>query len=132
MSKRSFWQLLTVVIITVFGTACSSSKQVALQASSEADGPDKVFVLLINSGSQNEGIYAISNEDQQQILMFESQQDAIRYNELLNQQDFDGLAVEEIEREVVDGFCEAQNYECILVTEGTQMIPPEENAETNF
>lgn len=113
-------------------TACYGVNQRALEETTEPPASREVFVLLVNPYSQNEGIYSISHDNKEQILMFESREDAIRYNELLAEQDFAGLAVEEITQWEVNEFCKAQRYECKLVTQGTRIIPPQENAETDF
>jgi len=48
----------------------------------------KVFVLLFNPGTENEGIHTLSMGDRHLVLMFEDEDDAIRYSLLLEAQDF--------------------------------------------
>ena len=64
--------------------------------------------------------------------MFESREDATRCNELLAKQDFAGLAVEKIAQWDVHTFCNLEGYECLLIPQGARIIPPSDNAETNF
>ena len=95
--------------------------------------PGQVFVLLMNSHSSNEGIYATLQADgQNTILMFENFDDANSYNDLLSQKDLKGLSVESINRWEVERFSKNQGYMTRLVKAGTRVEPPEENAETDF
>ena len=43
----------------------------------------KVFVLLFNPGTENEGIHTLSMGDRHLVLMFEDEDDATRYSLLL-------------------------------------------------
>ena len=87
----------------------------------------RVYVLLFNPGTENEGIHTLKlkDEDRNVVLMFESEEDATRYGLLLEAQDFLSPTVEEIESEEVEEFCEEANYDCVIVPEGTLAIPPE-------
>lgn len=91
----------------------------------------RVYVLLFNPGTDNEGIYTLKmqEEDRNVVLMFESEEDATRYGLLLEAQDFLSPAVEPIESEEVEEFCEEAEYECVLVPEGTLALPPETNLD---
>ena len=48
----------------------------------------KIFVLLYNSNSENEGIHSIEYKGKTIVLMFEDKDDAERYCGLLEAQDF--------------------------------------------
>ncbi|WP_297041304.1 DUF3110 domain-containing protein, partial [Thermosynechococcus sp. OHK43] len=48
----------------------------------------RVYVLLYNPGTENEGIHSLQLGDRNLILMFESEDDANRYAMLLEAQDF--------------------------------------------
>ena len=50
--------------------------------------PMHVFVLLFNAGTDNEGIHTIEIGDRNIVLMFEDEDDALRYAMLLEAQDF--------------------------------------------
>ena len=91
----------------------------------------RVYVLLFNPGTENEGIYTLKmrEDDRNVVLMFESEEDATRYGLLLEAQDFLSPSVEPIESEEVEEFCEEAEYECVLVPEGTLAIPPETNLD---
>ena len=57
----------------------------------------KIFVLLYNSNSENEGIHSIEYKGKTIVLMFEDKDDADRYCGLLEAQDFPVPSVEPIE-----------------------------------
>lgn len=87
----------------------------------------RTYVLLYNSGTANEGIHTIQIGDQDFVLIFESEDDAIRYALLLEAQDFPTPSVESIEKEEVEEFCLSAGYEWKLISEGMLEIPPENN-----
>jgi len=91
----------------------------------------RVYVLLFNPGTENEGIYTLKMQEDERnvVLMFESEEDATRYGLLLEAQDFLSPNVEAIDSEEVEEFCEEAQYECVLVPEGTLAIPPETNLD---
>lgn len=93
----------------------------------------RVFVLLFNARTENEGIHTIQMGDRNKVLMFESQEDAIRYGGFLEAQDFPFPSVEEFDQEEIVEFCKSANYEWQLVRSGELAIPPEYNVEdTNW
>lgn len=89
----------------------------------------RVFVLLYNSGTDNEGIHTLQIGDRDCVLMFESEDDATRYALLLEAQDFPTPSVEEIESEEVEEFCQSAGYQSKLITKGMLEVPPERNVE---
>lgn len=89
----------------------------------------RVFVLLYNSGTDNEGIHTLQIGNKDCVLMFESEDDAIRYALLLEAQDFPIPSVENIDKEEIEEFCQSAGYEAKLVTEGMLEVPPEKNVE---
>ncbi len=89
----------------------------------------RVFVLLYNAGTENEGIHTIQMGQINKVLMFESEDDAARYALLLEAQDFPVPSVERIDSEEVEEFCRSAGYETELVKEGMLAIPPESNVE---
>lgn len=89
----------------------------------------RVFVLLFNARSENEGIHTLKVGDRNVILMFESEDDATRYGLMLEAQDFSVPSVEEFESEEIEEFCQGSGYECKLVPDGALAVPPESNVE---
>ncbi|MDB9493492.1 DUF3110 domain-containing protein [Spirulina major CS-329] len=91
--------------------------------------PRRVFVLLINAGTENEGIHTIQMGGQNKILMFEDEEDAARYALLLEAQDFPTPSVEEFPAEEIEEFCQEAGYDFELVESGRLEIPPEANVD---
>jgi hypothetical protein len=89
----------------------------------------RVFVLLFNARTENEGIHTLKVDDRNVILMFESEDDATRYGLMLEAQDFVSPTVESFELEEIEEFCQGTGYECKLVPDGALAVPPESNVE---
>jgi Protein of unknown function (DUF3110) len=88
----------------------------------------RVFVLLFNAGTENEGIHTIRVGDRNKVLMFESEDDATRFAVMLEAQDFPIPTVEAIDAEEIQDFCASANYDWELVPEGGALVmPPEDN-----
>jgi hypothetical protein len=96
--------------------------------------PMRVFVLIFNARTENEGIHTIRVGDRNKILMFESEDDATRYALLLEAQDFASPTVEVVDAEEIKEFCESANYDWEIVPENGELaIPPEINVpETDW
>ncbi|MCC0177883.1 DUF3110 domain-containing protein [Waterburya agarophytonicola K14] len=88
-----------------------------------------VHILLFNAGTENEGIHTIQIGDRNTILMFQDEDDAIRYGGLLEAQDFPEAKVEAIDSEEVEQFCRQADYDWKMVEPGQLEIPPEKNVE---
>ncbi len=92
--------------------------------------PMRVFVLIFNANTENEGIHTIRVGDRNKILMFESEDDALRFALLLEAQDFPVPTVDALDAEEVKEFCESAGYEWEIVPENSDLIiPPEINLE---
>ncbi len=87
----------------------------------------RVYVLLFNARTENEGIHTIQMGDRNKILMFESEDDATRFALLLEAQDFPTATVEAMDSEEIEAFCEEADYDFEVVTDGMLAIPPEKN-----
>ena len=85
-----------------------------------------VFVLLYNSGSEQEGIHSIELNGRTIVLMFEEKDDAERYCGLLEAQDFPIPSVENINIEEIRSFCTKLDYECKLVEKNFVPKTPED------
>jgi hypothetical protein len=68
--------------------------------------PMRVFVLLFNARTENEGIHTVRVGDRNQVLMFESEDDASRFALMLEAQDFPPATVEPMDSEEIEEFCE--------------------------
>lgn len=89
----------------------------------------RVFVLLFNARTENEGIHTIRIGDRNKVLMFESEDDATRFSIMLEAQDFPAPTVEALEEDEVQEFCQQADLDWELVAEGMLALPPEANAE---
>ena len=99
----------------------------------------KIFVLLYNSNSENEGIHSIEYKGKTIVLMFEDKDDAERYCGLLEAQDFPIPSVEPIEINEIKEFCKQSGYEIRLVERNfipktaedrLLLTPPQKNIDT--
>ncbi|RAQ43863.1 DUF3110 domain-containing protein, partial [Arthrospira sp. O9.13F] len=87
----------------------------------------KVYVLLFNAGTDNEGIHTIQMGDRNKVLMFEEEDDAIRFGGLLEAQDFPSPCIEGIDDDEIKEFCRSVDYDWELIPSGALAIPPENN-----
>jgi Protein of unknown function (DUF3110) len=93
----------------------------------------RVYILLFNAGTDNEGIHSVQIGDRNKVLMFKNEDDATRYSLMLEAQDFLSPTVEAIDSEEIEEFCQSANYEWEIVEEGMLEIPPEQNVDqTNW
>tara|TARA_Y100000589_G_scaffold40000_1_gene33560 strand:- start:541 stop:915 length:375 start_codon:yes stop_codon:yes gene_type:complete len=76
----------------------------------------KIFVLLYNPNTDNEGIHSIELKGRTIVLMFEEKDDAERYVGLLEAQDFPPPSVEMVDLEEIKDFCSRCDYETRIVT----------------
>ena len=92
--------------------------------------PMRVFVLLFNARTENEGIHTIQVGYRNKVLMFESEDDATRYALMLEAQDFQTPTVEAFDSEEIKEFCQSADYDWEIVpTDSALAIPPEVNVE---
>ena len=91
--------------------------------------PMRVFVLLFNARTENEGIHTIRVGERNKVLIFESEDDATRFAGMLEAQDFPTATVESIDAEEIKEFCESADYDWELIPDGALALPPETNVE---
>ena len=84
------------------------------------------FVLMYNSGSENEGIHSIELKGKTIVLMFEDKDDATRYCGLLEAQDFPVPSPELISIKEIEMFCMNSGYETRIVKKDFIPKTPEE------
>jgi hypothetical protein len=88
-----------------------------------------VYVVLFNARTENEGIHSLQMEGRHLVLMFEMEDDAIRFGGLLEAQDFPPATVEAFDVDEIEEFCEGAGYEAVMVPDGTLLMPPEKMVE---
>ena len=100
----------------------------------------KIFVLLYNPNTDNEGIHSIELKGRTIVLMFEEKDDAARYVGLLEAQDFPTPSVEMVNIDEIRDFCKKCDYDTRLVTKNfvpktledrLLLTPPEKNLEVD-
>ncbi len=93
--------------------------------------PMRVFVLIFNARTENEGIHSIREGERNKILMFESEDDATRYALLLEAQDFLNPTVEAMDAEEIKEFCKSAGYSWEIIPQRSDQVitPPELNVE---
>lgn len=91
----------------------------------------RVFVLIFNAHTDNEGIHSIRIGNRNKIMMFESEDDATRFALMLEAQDFPTPTVEGMDAEEIKDFCESADYDWEIVPENSNSLvtPPELNLE---
>ncbi|MFM2064342.1 MAG: hypothetical protein RLZZ507_4013 [Cyanobacteriota bacterium] len=91
----------------------------------------RVFVLIFNAGTDNEGIHSIRVGDRNTIMMFESEDDATRFALMLEAQDFPTPTVEMMNADDIKAFCEDAGFDWEVVPENSNLVitPPELNVE---
>ncbi len=90
----------------------------------------RIYVLLFNARTDNEGIHTLQVADRNVVLMFESEDDATRYALMLEAQDFGAPTPEAFDSEEIEEFCRSAGYDCKLIEEGQLEVPPETNVES--
>jgi hypothetical protein len=98
----------------------------------------RVYVLLFNANTDNEGIHTISVGERNLVLMFEEEDDAVRYALLLEAQDFPEPSAESCDRAEIEEFCDSTDYSYYFIPKDFRpqndferflLAPPEINQE---
>ena len=83
-----------------------------------------MYILTI-SGKEDEGAYAVSNEEGDKTLyFFLDEDDAQRYAGLLEADDFPEMTVVEVDPELALKTCDLYNYNYVVITPEDFVIPP--------
>ena len=86
-----------------------------------------MYILTIK-GQEQEGAYAVSDDDgERSLYLFEEEDDALRYGGLLEAEDYPPMDVVEIPNELAIQTCMLYNYKYVIITEDDFVIPPREN-----
>lgn len=89
----------------------------------------RVYILLFNARTDNEGIHTIRVGDRNKVLMFESEDDATRFALMLEAQDFPEATVEAMDSEEIEEFCQSADYDSEYIESGMLAMPPESNVK---
>ena len=86
-----------------------------------------MYILTIK-GQEQEGAYAVSDDDgERSLYLFEEEDDALRYGGLLEAEDYPPMDGVEIPNELAIQTCMVYNYKYVIITEDDFVIPPREN-----
>jgi Protein of unknown function (DUF3110) len=89
----------------------------------------RLWILIYNSGRDNEGIYARFEGGKNTVVAFETEDDALRYSIMLEAQDFPEPKVERIDEEELEEFCRDSNLGLMVVNGADLAVPPSQNIE---
>jgi hypothetical protein len=86
-----------------------------------------MFILTIE-GQEEEGAYAVVDEDKEKALyFFEDEDDAYRYAGLLEAEDYPKMSVVEVDPELAINTCETYGYHYVIINPNEFVIPPRKN-----
>lgn len=88
-----------------------------------------MWILLYNSGTDNEGIYARYENGQNTVIAFDQEDDALRYSVMLEAQDFPQPKIERISEVELRQFCQEANLALLVISPTDLVLPPEQNLE---
>ncbi|KAJ1633898.1 hypothetical protein T492DRAFT_837288 [Pavlovales sp. CCMP2436] len=89
---------------------------------------DSSWVLVFQPGSEDEGVYTVQDDDEQTfVLAFEAHEDATRFAQQLEAEDFDKPNLVEWDMDILTEFCEEGQFLIGLVPQGVMLMPPRQN-----
>lgn len=84
-----------------------------------------MYILTLKD-TDGEGAYAVENKHGERILyMFEEEDDAIRYSNMLEELDYPELEITEINPTAALMACDSFNYQYAIITSNDIVIPPD-------
>lgn len=84
-----------------------------------------MYILTI-CGDTNQGAFAVSNDYGEKILlMFDEEDDAIRYLSMLEELGYMNLEITEVDPQVAILTCEHFNYQYAIITSNDLVVPPD-------
>ena len=83
-----------------------------------------MFILAVK-GFEEDGAFSIENDDGDKVLlMFEEEDDAIRYAMMLEDQEDQSMDVVEVDDELAIKTCKIHSYKYTVITSDDIVIPP--------
>jgi hypothetical protein len=84
-----------------------------------------MYILTVKE-YESEGAYAVENKHGEKILyIFEEEDDAVRYLNMLEELDYCNMEVTEVDSKVAFMACEHLNYQYAIITQDDIVIPPD-------
>ena len=91
-----------------------------------------MFILTVE-GKEREGAYSVANDLGEKVLyIFEQEDDAARYDMMLEEENYPDMTLLEIEDEVIIKTCEQNGYHYTIITPNDIIIPPDVNVKNDF
>lgn len=89
--------------------------------------------ILTLSNNKDQGAYAVENKYGEKVLyMFEEEDDAIRYCNMLEELDYPEMEITEVNPSVAFMACDNLNYQYAIITSNDIVIPPDYAKVQNF
>ena len=83
-----------------------------------------MYILTVY-GKENEGAYSVQNEEGNHVLyLFQEEDDATRYANMLEDDEYPEMHVIEVEPDMMIGVCEQHGYEHAVITPNDIVVPP--------
>ena len=83
-----------------------------------------MYILTVY-GKENEGAYSVQNEEGNHVLyLFQEEDDATRYANMLEDDEYPEMHVIEVEPDMMIGVCEQHGYEYDVITPNDIVVPP--------
>lgn len=84
-----------------------------------------MYILTLKD-NEDEGAYAVENKYGEKVLyLFEDEDDAARYCNMLEELDYPEMEVTEVNPSVAFMACENLNYQYAIITQNDIVIPPD-------
>ena len=91
-----------------------------------------MYILTLKA-EESEGAYAVENKYGEKVLyLFEEEDDAIRYCNMLEELDYPEMEVTEVNSQVALLACDRLNYQYAIITQDDIVIPPDYVAVQNY
>ena len=83
-----------------------------------------MYILTVY-GKENEGAYSVQNEEGNHVLyLFQEEDDATRYANMLEDDEYPEMHVIDVEPDMMIGVCEQHGYEYAVITPNDIVVPP--------
>ena len=83
-----------------------------------------MYILTVH-GKENEGAYSVQNDEGNHVLyLFQEEDDATRYANMLEDDEYPEMHVIEVEPDMMIGVCEQHGYEYAVITPNDIVVPP--------
>ena len=83
-----------------------------------------MYILTVY-GKENEGAYSVQNDEGNHVLyLFQEEDDATRYANMLEDDEYPEMHVIEVEPDMMIGVCEQHGYEYAVITPNDIVVPP--------